>query len=428
MKGSLKFACILFALLFFGDGIARGQAANFYLKNSDHVVFYGDSITEQSFYTNFVETYALTRFPKLKIDFTNSGWSGDRIYGGGGGTADERLRRDVLPYKPTVLTVMFGMNDGCYVESNADCDKGFTEGYERLLTLLKKDLPNLRVTMLAPSPFDDWTNGNAWRLAPPVKGGYNNVLIRYAQFVKDLARKNNLNLADMNAPLVGAIQKAQKIDEEQAQKIIPDRIHPSSAGGLLMANELLKSWNAPALVTAIEINAASAKIARQENAKVSELKKSSKEISWTQIDESLPFPIDTGDKTTAFVSSFSKIVENLNREILQVTDLSAARYTLKIDGGEIGKFFEKELANGINLANFETPMMKQAMAVHKLTEQHNKIHFTRWREIQVSFEKENPADAAKILSMLDALETKLVEKQRAAAQPKIHHYQLIAVE
>ncbi len=426
MKMPLKFACFLFALLFFGNIGARGENANFYLKNGDRVVFYGDSITEQAFYTNFVETYALTRFPKLKIDFTNSGWSGDRIYGGGGGTADERVRRDVLPYQPTVLTAMFGMNDGCYVEFNADCDKGFTEGYGRLLDLLKKNLPGLRVTLLQPSPFDDWTNANAWRLAPPVKGGYNNVLIRYGEFVKNLARKNNLNVSDMNAPLVEAIQRARKIDEDQAQKIIPDRIHPSSAGGLLMANELLKLWNAPALVTAIEIDAANKKIAREENAKISDFKKSGEEIFWTQADESLPLPIDAGDKTTAFVLSISNVVENLNREILKVNNLSAANYTLKIDGAEIGKFTKQALANGINLANFQTPMMKQAMAVYKLTEQHNRIHFTRWREIQVPFEKENLTDAPKVLSALDASEAELVKRQRAAAQPKIHQYQLIA--
>ena len=422
MKAPLKFACLFFALLFVGNSVARGQTANFYLRNGDRVVFFGDSITEQSFYTNFVETYALTRFPKLKIDFTNSGWSGDRVYGGGGGTTDERLKRDVLPYKPTVITAMFGMNDGCYVEFNADCYKGFTEGYERFLTLLKKDSPAARLTLIQSSPFDDWTNSHAWRLAPPVKGGYNNVLIRYGEFVRDLARKNNLNVADMNAPLVEAIQKAQKIDADAAQKIIPDRIHPSSAGGLLMANALLKSWNAPALVTAVEIDAGHEKIARQENAKISELKKSGEEISWTQTDESLPLPIDSSDKTIALVAQISGVVESLNRETLKIKDLSAARYQLKIDGEETGKFTREDLANGINLANFQTPMLRQSLAVHRLTEQHNKIHFTRWREIQVPFEKENLADAPKILNALDAMEAEIVKKQRATAQPKPHRY------
>src|SRR5271156_865789 len=88
--------------------------SDFYLKDGDRVVFYGDSITDQRLYTTFTESYVLTRFPRMKVDFTHSGWGGDRVTGGGGGYIDLRLQRDVLPYRPTVLTIMLGMNDGSY--------------------------------------------------------------------------------------------------------------------------------------------------------------------------------------------------------------------------------------------------------------------------------------------------------------------------
>lgn len=433
MKVSLKFACLLVVLLFIAGNKAHGQqkrSANlslkndFYLKNNDRVVFYGDSITEQAFYTNFIETYVVTRFPNLHVSFTNSGWSGDKIWGGGGGSLEERLRRDVFPHQPTVVTAMFGMNDGCYIEFNADCFKAFTENYEKFLVSVKENSPGGRLTLLQPSPFDDWTDSNAWRLAPPVKGGYNNVLIRYGQFVKELAQKNNLIVADMNAPLVEAIQKAQISDKEFAQKIIPDRIHPSKAGGLLMASVLLKSWNAPVIVTAVELDAASGKIVRADKTEISGFK-AGKKISWTQTDEALPLPIDTGDKTVALIVGLSDIIENLDRQSLKVTNLSAPRYVLEIDGEEIGSWTKEELAKGFNLAVLKTPMLKQAMAVHLLTEQHNKVHFARWREFQVPFEKENLAAAPKVLSALDATETELVKRQRAAAQPTPHRYELI---
>src|SRR5579859_8134896 len=54
--------CTLATLL---CAVAAGAQGTFYLKNGDHVVFYGDSITEQRLYTSFVETYVVTRFPKL---------------------------------------------------------------------------------------------------------------------------------------------------------------------------------------------------------------------------------------------------------------------------------------------------------------------------------------------------------------------------
>ena len=103
---------LLFYLLFSAAGLfAQGS---FFLKSGDTVVFYGDSITDQRLYTTFVETYAVTRFPNLNLKFVHSGWGGDRVSGGGGGSVDVRLTRDVYPYRPTVMTIMLGMNDGRY--------------------------------------------------------------------------------------------------------------------------------------------------------------------------------------------------------------------------------------------------------------------------------------------------------------------------
>src|SRR5689334_21151373 len=84
------------------------------LRDGDRVVFFGDSITDQRLYTTFTETFVVTRFPKMAVSFVHSGWGGDRVTGGAGGPIDVRLWRDVLPYNPTVVTIMLGMNDGRY--------------------------------------------------------------------------------------------------------------------------------------------------------------------------------------------------------------------------------------------------------------------------------------------------------------------------
>src|SRR5205085_290837 len=90
--------------------ICSCAAPGFYLKNGDRVVFYGDSITDQRLYTTFIETYVVTRFPKMNVSFVHSGWGGDRVAGGGGGPIDLRLQRDVFAYHPTVMTIMLAMN------------------------------------------------------------------------------------------------------------------------------------------------------------------------------------------------------------------------------------------------------------------------------------------------------------------------------
>src|SRR6267378_3421274 len=88
---------------------ASASAAEFFFKDGDVVVMIGDSITEQHLYSNFVEMWTVSRFPTWKLTFRNVGISGDRSIGG-----RSRFQRDVVSFKPTAMTVDFGMNDGNY--------------------------------------------------------------------------------------------------------------------------------------------------------------------------------------------------------------------------------------------------------------------------------------------------------------------------
>src|SRR5687767_14923630 len=135
---------------------ARAQS-DFHLKDGDRVVFYGDSITDQRLYTTFVETYTVTRFPDRNITFVHSGWGGDRVTGGAGGPIDLRLQRDVLAYRPTVMTVMLGMNDASYRAFDPAIFNTYSTGYRRIVETVKKALPGVRLTLIQPSPFDDVT-------------------------------------------------------------------------------------------------------------------------------------------------------------------------------------------------------------------------------------------------------------------------------
>ena len=41
------------------------QADDFFFRDGDRVVMIGDSITEQHLYSNYVEMWTVTRFPKI---------------------------------------------------------------------------------------------------------------------------------------------------------------------------------------------------------------------------------------------------------------------------------------------------------------------------------------------------------------------------
>jgi lysophospholipase L1-like esterase len=398
-------------------GAAQAQSG-FYLKPGDRVVFYGDSITDQRLYTLYTEAYTVTRFPNMPVTFVHSGWGGDRVTGGGGGPIDLRLKRDVLAYKPTVMTIMLGMNDASYRAFDQNIFNTYSTGYERIIDTMKSAIPDLRITVIQPSPYDDVTR------APGFEGGYNNVLLRYGTFVKELAGRKGLHVADLNTGVVAALRKANATDAATAAKIIPDRVHPLQGGHLLMAAELLKSWNAPALVTSVEIDAGTRRVTDARNTAVSGTSWG-ETISWTQTDRALPFPLEMNDAALALSVRSSDFMEALNQQPLKVTGLTGARYTLKIDGAAVGTFSREDLARGINLASIATPMTRQAMDVLALTRLHNDLHFTRWRTIHVPRQDNLTDPFRKTMDALDRAEADIVRQQRAAAQPKPRRYELI---
>ena len=389
---------------------------NFRLRDGDRVVFYGDSITDQRLYTTFVETYVVTRFPSMNVRFVHSGWGGDRVNGGGGGPIDARLYRDVLPFNPTVVTIMLGMNDGRYRAFDQAFFDEFATGYKHILDLLTRQFPALRITVIQPSPYDDVTR------PPAFEGGYNQVLVRYSEFLKEQAAARKLDLADLNTPIVAALKKAADTDAANAARLIPDRIHPGPAGHLLMAEALLKSWNAPATVT--EVEADSRRVVHAVNTAVSDFA-GGKTLSWTQTDNALPMPVDMRDPLTSLALRSSDFVDAMNRQILKVHSLAAGRYILRIDGEPVGAFTAEQFESGVNLTTIDTPMMRQAAEVHQLTLRHNNIHFTRWRQLQVPMEKDQTPHILAALSALDDVEGDLVKEQRAAARPRAHRYQIV---
>jgi lysophospholipase L1-like esterase len=415
MLASNRLRCLAAALTF---AAAAAAQENFALHDGDRVVFFGDSITDQRLYTTFAETYVVTRFPRLNVSFVHSGWGGDRVTGGAGGPVDVRIWRDILPYNPTVLTIMLGMNDGRYRAFDQPIFDEFSAGYKHIVDTVKRQVPGIRMTLIQPSPYDDVTR------APQFEGGYNQVLVRYGDFLKQLAADQKVGLADLNTSVVAALGKANASDATGAAKLIPDRVHPIAAIHLLMAEALLRAWNAPAVVTDVEIDAGRKEPIRQRNTHVADLH-SAKGVSWVETDEALPMPVDMRDANMALAVRSSDFIDALNQQPLKVRGLAAGRYTLKIDGESAGTFTADQLASGINLASLPTPMARQAAEVHMLTLRHNNIHATRWRQVQVPMEKDNTAHLLKALDALDELEADLVKEQRAAAQPKPRLYEVV---
>ncbi|HZT44482.1 MAG TPA: SGNH/GDSL hydrolase family protein [Chthonomonadaceae bacterium] len=410
--------------LWTGPAPTKRHAA-FYLKDGDRVVFYGDSITEQHLYTTYIESYCVTRFPKKHFTFVNSGWGGDRVTGGGGGPIDVRLQRDVLAYKPTVVTICLGMNDGGYRPFDPDLYATYVGGYRHILDTLLRELPGVRITLLTPPAFDDVTR------APGFPGGYNATLLAYGEAVRELGREYGLVVADTNTPLIALLDRAETRDKELAPKIIPDRVHPAPGGHLAMAAAVLKAWNAPDTVADIEIDAGSGQIVRQEDTHLSDLHAAPTGVRFTHTDGALPWPLDRDPNKNPEMALALQLTDDepaLDHFILAVTHLQDGSYTLRVDGHDVGIFSSADLQHGIDLAALpDLPSNRQAQEVLSLTRQHNQLHFRRWREVQVPHTTNGTVDAATqhTLDDLDAQAAEAVRKQHAAAQPVSHQVELV---
>jgi lysophospholipase L1-like esterase len=438
-----------------GTSVAAG--APFYLKPGDRVCFYGDSITEQRYYGMDVETYIRTRFPDLHVKFVNSGVGGDRVTGGWAGPIDERLQRDVFPFKPDVVTIMLGMNDAGYRAFNQGVFHTYTNGFEHIIASLQKHLRGVRIVLIQPTPFDDVT------YPPQFPGGYNGVLLRYAAFVSQLAAEHHLMCVDFMTPMLDVLQKADAQDPKLARDVIPGRVHPSAVGELIMAQALLKAWGAPPVVTAVTLDAAGKQVVRADNTTVSGFEESTDTLSWTQKDRSLPFPIlglhedwpqfppvgalshwppplsfinrppepkwDYTNAAAKMIVDLSGFYQALDQEPLMVRGLQPGNYELRINGQTVGQFNAGQLEQGINLAEYRTPMLLQAYHLLDLVDEEVQWRFYAWRVIQLplAFDHDSALQRAsrKFLAALYAEKDKIEDQQYVAGRPQPTHYELV---
>jgi lysophospholipase L1-like esterase len=423
--GALKMrdACFVVLCFLFACRVAQPQqpttTGSFALKDGDRVVFYGDSITEQRLYTSDVEEFVLTRFPGSKITFTQAGVGGDRVSGGRAGPIDLRLERDLLAYQPTVVTIMLGMNDGYSRPYDSTIFESYTDGYRHIVDTIQSKLPGTRLVLLKPSPYDDGTR------EPQFENGYNSVLQRFGEFIGQLAAEKHSQSADMNAPVVAALTKAKTLDPAFSTALIPDRVHPGTGVHWLMAEVLLKVWGAVPLVTSVTIDAAKPALADVLNARITELRKDKRSLTWLEIDQALPLPLPAKDSDPFLDLAVrsSDLIEALDQEVLRIDGLPPGKYQLRIDDRSVGIFDHDQLTSGVNLALLETSMLQQARMVAFDTERKNEIDKARAGLVQQEMSAMSRATAGELLEFQEHA----VEQQRKDAQPIPHRYSLSAL-
>jgi len=383
--------------------------ADFYLESGDRVLFYGDSITEQRLYTTYVETFVLTRYPGLKVDFFPCGIGGDATWGGWTGSSEERVKRDLAPRKPTKITVMLGMNDGGYVPFDPKIYAIFQEWYGKLLGWMHTAAPGAQYTLIGSSPYDDIGHPDT------MFKGYNETVKRFGDYVGTLAKKEGAGYVSFNQPVTDLVAKVKAKNPEQAKDILPDGIHPGPNGHLVMASQLLKLWNADGMVSDVTLDGEKSTVVRFSKAVVTGLK----DLAWNQQDESLPFPHDAAYKLALENTDFD---ETMNRQMLTVENLAPGKYRLSIDDKPVTELDAEAWAKGVNLAIYDTPMRRQAGEVLDRATKRNEVYFERWHKIE--FVLGGYPSAKQASDAMAKLQEDIHREEIALAQPKAHRYKL----
>jgi lysophospholipase L1-like esterase len=409
---SKKWFVLLMGLLIGQPLLSYGQKLA--LHDGDRVVFYGDSITAQRFYTRFVEDFVLTRYPNLQVTFINAGVPGDTVWGGYTGDQATRLKRDLFPWKPTVVTVMLGMNDGYYVPFEQKYFDIYTKGYRELLAAIESNVPDARITLLTPTPYDEVTHGTEF-------AHYNESVSRNAAFVRELAASSHLPMSDFYEAIANLASAGVKKNSSLAALLIPDRIHPSEMAHWVMAAELARRWGMSPIVSRVSLDGSRATVLSSENTRVDAIARKNGGLSWTQADNALPLPLPLENEMMQFVLDVSDLAA-MDQQVLQISDLPAPHYVLKIDGKSIGGFSREQLAKGINLALYATPMENQAKGV-------DGIELKRAQLDQANFvltidDPKSAVDAA-VTKSIEAKEAALLQEERKECQPHPHTFEVL---
>lgn len=417
-------------------------AGDFFIHDGDRVVFLGDSITEQRLYTTFIEAYALTRYPQWKLTFRNTGWSGDTAFfrsrchtdGGKLMAADEStqqpmidetirrgLGRDVLPLKPTVVTIDFGMND-IFVKPTNNVYSTYLSCMTKMVTVLQEN--GARTALLTPQPTEP-------KRSDPDQDENNKALRKFSDGLKEVAAKTGMAYVDQFDPYMKMLLRERAGNPDVFIGGGRDTVHPGAAGHTVMAWAILKGLGATPLVSRAQIDCKAQRVIAVEACKIENLKMSNGVIGFDRLDAALPMPIHP---QAGSALKLAPVLEDLNRYELQITGLAPGDYQLSIDGEPVTEITADELGQGLNLATNAGSITQQGQELLKEVGKKNDLFFKRWRNVQLrSAPGQAPSletDPQRVAELVE-LDQQIAESESKIdklRQPKIHRFELRSMQ
>jgi len=308
------------------------------LKPGDHVAIIGDSITEQKLYSLFMESYLLMCKPVDNLTATQFGWGGETA-----GGFNNRLNHALVPFKPTVATTCYGMNDGGYSPMNPGKAKTYRDAQTAMVKRMKE--AGVRFIVVGSPGAVDF---DAFRKDPKQAEMYNTTLSGLRDISKEVAAAEGVAFANVIDPMIAAMGPAKAKYGKAYHVCGGDGFHPDQNGHLIMAYAFLKGLGCDGNIGTITIDLAGDKSEATAGHKVLSSSGGSVEIESSRY----PFCFYGDPKSpsaTSGIIEFFPFNDDLNRFKLVVKSPGADK--LKVTWGKTSKeFAAADLAKGINLA------------------------------------------------------------------------------
>jgi lysophospholipase L1-like esterase len=202
------------------------------INDNDLVLFQGDSVTDAgrnyqdknslgTGYANMIAAWFSAMHPEKNVTFRNLGISGHRVC-----DLQARWKTDCLDVKPSVVSIMIGINDTwrAYDSNDPTSTEKFETGYRDLLEQIRKNL-NARIILCEPILLHVMENQSQWRkdLNPKI----------------DVVRKLAIEYNALLIPFNGIF--AQAATRRDPAFWAADGVHPTQAGHALVAQNWLKA-------------------------------------------------------------------------------------------------------------------------------------------------------------------------------------------
>lgn len=203
------------------------------LRKNDTIIFLGDSITAAGVkpdgYVTLLSESIVNAYPNMGVKVIGVGIGGNKVP-----DCQERLDRDVLQKKPTLVVIYIGINDVWHWNvNNGTSIEDFEAGLKDMIS--KINSAGARVILCTPTVIGEKIDGT---------NTYDKMLDEYSDVSRKVAKETNSQLLDLRKAFMNYL-KEHNPDNVEKGILTSDTVHLNNNGNIVLAGLMLEALNVP---------------------------------------------------------------------------------------------------------------------------------------------------------------------------------------